>query len=119
VIELRQYVDLLGRNPFEQWFEKQNYAAQARITTTLDRLERGNLSAVKGIGEGVQELRIDFGPGYRVYFGWDGQQLVVLVGGGTKKKQQTDIAAAKTLWQEYKRRKREEKWHSQKPSTKL
>ena len=58
------------------------------------------------------------GPGYRIYFGWDGTELVILVGGGTKKRQQADIAAAKTLWTQYKERKREQKWHSQKISTK-
>ena len=74
----------------------------------LDRLERGNFSAAKGVGTGVFELRLDFGPGYRVYFGKDGETLVVLLGGGTKKRQQADIADAQMLWQEYKRRKREE-----------
>jgi putative addiction module killer protein len=60
------------------------------------------------VGSGVQELRLDFGPGYRVYFGRDGEQLVILLGGGSKKRQQTDIDAAIALWQEYKQRKREE-----------
>jgi len=60
------------------------------------------------VGSGVQELRLDFGPGYRVYFGRDGEQLVILLGGCSKKRQQTDIDAAIALWQEYKQRKREE-----------
>ena len=108
MIELRQYIDRQGRNPFDRWFEKLDNTTQARITIALDRLERGNLSAVKGIGAGVFELRLDFGPGYRIYFGKDGETLVILLGGGTKKRQQADIEAAQTLWQEYKRRKREE-----------
>lgn len=66
------------------------------------------VSAAKSVGSGVQELRVDFGPGYRIYFGWDGTQLVILLGGGSKKRQQTDIGAAKALWQEYKLQKREE-----------
>jgi len=74
----------------------------------LERLREGNFSAVKGIGAGVCELRLDFGPGYRVYLVKDGERLVILLGGGTKKRQQTNIDAAKVLWQEYKLQKREE-----------
>lgn len=65
----------------------------------------GNLSNVKGVGSGVFEVTIDFGPGYRVYFGKDGERLVILLGGGTKKRQQRDIDAAIADWQDYKRRK--------------
>jgi putative addiction module killer protein len=108
VIELRQYIDRQGRNPFDRWFDKLDDNIQARITVALDRLERGNFSAAKGVGTGVLELRLDFGPGYRVYFGKDGDTLVILLGGGTKKRQQADIADAQMLWQEYKRRKKEE-----------
>ena len=106
VIEIRQYVDRLGRNPFERWFEKLDDTTQARIAIALDRLERCNVSSVKSEGAGVQELRLDFGPGYRIYFGRDGERLVILLGGGTKRRQQADIATAKALWQEYKERKR-------------
>ena len=74
----------------------------------LDRLERGNFSAAKSVGEGVSELRLDFGPGFRIYFGKDGEQIVILLGGGTKKRQQLDIETAKAIWQEFKQRKREE-----------
>jgi putative addiction module killer protein len=108
VIEIRQYVDLLGRNPFDRWFEGLGDPIQARVAVFLDRLERGNTSAVKGIGAGVFELRLDFGPGYRIYFGKDGERLVILLGGGSKKRQQADIERAQALWQEYKARKREE-----------
>jgi len=69
-------------------------------------MEQGNFSNVKGIGAGVYEYRIDFGPGYRIYFGKDGNLLVILLAGGTKKRQSADIAAAKEYWQDYKRRKR-------------
>jgi putative addiction module killer protein len=108
VIELRQYVDRSGRNPFDRWFDELEDSTQARIVVALDRLERGNFSIAKGVGAGVFELKLDFGPGYRVYFGKDGDTLVILLGGGNKKRQQADIAAAQTLWQEYKKRKREE-----------
>jgi putative addiction module killer protein len=72
-------------------------------------MEQGNFSNSKGIGERVFECRVDFGPGYRIYFGKDGDTLVILLGGGTKKRQQKDIVNAKILWKEYKRRKRQER----------
>lgn len=68
-------------------------------------MEQDNFSNVKGVGTGVYEYRIDFGPGYRNYFGKDGDQLVILLAGGTKKRQGADIAAAKEFWQDYKQRK--------------
>ena len=68
----------------------------------------GNLSNAKGVGGGVLEYRIDFGPGYRIYFGRDGDALIILLGGGTKVRQQRDIETAVALWREYKRRKRQE-----------
>jgi putative addiction module killer protein len=108
VIEIRLYIDRSGRSPFDRWFEKLNDSAKARIAVSLDRLERGNFSAAKPVGEGVSELRLDFGPGYRIYYGKDGEELVILLGGGTKKRQQIDIETAKALWQEFKQRKREE-----------
>ena len=83
-------------------------ALRQELRSLLDRLQRGNVSAAKSVGSGVQELRLDFGPGYRIYFGWDGLRLVILLGGGSKRRQQADIAAAQALWKEYKERKREE-----------
>ena len=68
----------------------------------IARLEQGNLSNAKGVGEGVLEYRINFGPGYRVYFGRDGNELVILLTGGTKKRQQRDIAGAIEMWADYK-----------------
>jgi putative addiction module killer protein len=71
-------------------------------------MEQGNFSSAKGVGAGVSELRLDFGPGYRVYFGREDDRLVILLGGGSKKRQQADITAAHALWAEYKKRKRVE-----------
>ena len=71
-------------------------------------MEAGNLSNVRGVGRGVLERRINVGPGYRVYFGRDGDTLIVLLGGGTKARQQRDIERARELWQEYRRRKQQE-----------
>jgi putative addiction module killer protein len=69
-------------------------------------MEQGNLANVKSVGEGVLEYKIDFGPGYRVYFGRDGDTLLILLTGGTKKRQQRDISAAIAYWQDYKRGRR-------------
>lgn len=104
--ELQAYIDRLGRNPFERWYEKLEDSTRARIAVTLDRLSRGS-SAAKGVGSGVMEMRMDFGPGYRIYFGKDGETFIILLGGGTKRRQQADIETAQQLWREYKQRKRE------------
>jgi len=77
-----------------------------RRLRALARLELGNTSNVKGVGAGVFELKVGFGPGYRVYFGKDGDEIVILLGGGTKKRQQRDIEAAQDCWQDYKDRKK-------------
>ena len=72
------------------------------MTVAIGRLADGNTSRVKSVGEGMAEIRIDRGPGYRVYFGWHGRTLVVLLGGGTKRRQQRDIAEALALWRQFK-----------------
>ena len=105
VLELRYYLAGDGRSPFEEWFAGLDAAAAAKVTVAVARLEQGNLSNVKSVGEGVLEYRIDWGPGYRLYFGRDGNVLVILLTGGTKKRQQRDIEAAKAHWADYKRRK--------------
>ena len=78
-----------------------------RVLKVLDRLEHGNFYSAKGEGKGILAARLDFGPSYRVYFGRDGELLVILLAGGSKKRQQADIEAAQALWQEYKKRKRD------------
>ena len=105
MLEIRYYVAGDGRSPFENWFTGLNAAAGAKVAVALARLEQGNLSNVKPVGDGVLEYRLDWGPGYRVYFGRDGSALVILLTGGTKQRQQPDIGTAKALWADYKRRK--------------
>jgi len=105
MIDVREYNDREGRSPYGLWFDRLNAQAAAKVATALTRLANGNFSNVKGVGSGVFECRIDFGPGYRVYFGKDGERLVILLGGGTKKRQQQDIETALARWQDYKRRK--------------
>jgi putative addiction module killer protein len=79
--EVRYYIAPEGGEPFAAWFEELDSVARARVTRAIARLEQGNLSNVKSVGEGVLEYRIDFGPGYRVYFGRDGEALVILLTG--------------------------------------
>jgi putative addiction module killer protein len=104
--EIRYYVAAGGAAPFADWFAKLDAVVGARITRAIARVEQGNFSNVKSVGEGVLEYRIDFGPGYRVYFGRDGDTIVILLTGGTKKRQQRDIEAAHGYWQDYKKGKR-------------
>ena len=108
MIKIKEYIDSNDRSPYAKWFNRLNAPAAARIVTAIVRMEQGNFSNAKGVGGGVLECRIDFGPGYRVYFGRDGENIIILLGGGTKKRQQNDIEAAQALWKEYKRRKRRE-----------
>ncbi len=105
MVAVRQYIDNCGRNAFEKWFFGLDAVTATRVEASVDRLEQGNFSTVKGVGSGVFESRLDFGPGYRMYFGKDGEKVVILHAGGTKKRQQQDIAMAIELWREYKERK--------------
>jgi putative addiction module killer protein len=104
VIEIRYYVGADGSCPFEAWFSALDRTAAAKISVALARVEQGNLSNVKAVGGGVLEYRIDWGPGFRVYFGRDGERLVILLTGGSKQRQQRDIETAKAIWADYKRR---------------
>ena len=105
--EARHYLDAAGRSPFARWFDSLDEVAAAKVTISLARMETGNFSGIKSVGEGVFECRINFGPGYRVYFGREGDKLIILLGGGAKKRQQQDIADARKRWKDYKRRKAE------------
>ena len=104
-MEIFEYQRKDETSPFATWFDELDAVAAARVTTALTRLAGGNISHVKAVGAGVSELKIDFGPGYRVYFARDGSDIVILLAGGTKKKQQVDIETAHARWQDYKKRK--------------
>ena len=91
-----------GWSPFAAWFSGLAAPAAAKVTVALYRLEQGNVSNVKAVGKGVSEQKIDFGPGYRIYFGQEGDDLVILLGGGSKKTQEKDIQIAQKFWAEYK-----------------
>ena len=105
-VRVLEYLDRAGRSPWRRWFDDLDVHAAARIGTALYRLGQGNFSNVEGVGSGVFELRIDFGPGYRVYFGKDGETFVILLGGSTKKRQSAAIGAAHEAWMDYKQRKK-------------
>ena len=106
MIELVVYVTEEGKAPFDDWFDKLDTVAALKVRTALARIETGNFGDVKPIGQGVSERRITFGPGYRVYFGKDGDKIVILLCGGTKKRQSKDIEQAKAFWDDYKNRKK-------------
>jgi putative addiction module killer protein len=97
---VREYIREDGSSPFKQWFDSLNYQAAAKVSVALARMESGHTSNMKWFS-GLGEYRIDWGPGYRIYFLQDGDNLIVLLGGGTKKRQQKDIAKAITLLKEY------------------
>jgi putative addiction module killer protein len=106
MVRLHEYLGASGRNEYRTWFNGLDVAAATKVTVALERLAGGNRSSIKPVGEGVSEYKIDFGPGYRIYFGKNGDRLVILLGGGTKKRQNQDIENAKAAWREYKQLKK-------------
>ena len=103
--QLIEAVNEKGVAPYALWRESLDNSVRVRVVLAVFRLGSGNFSAAKSVG-GIFELRLDFGPGYRVYFGRDGKEIILLLGGGTKKRQQRDIEEAKRLWDGYKAVKR-------------
>lgn len=103
-VRVLEYFDAVGESPFGAWFDGLDAAAAAKVTVALARIGMGNLSNAKAVGAGVWEFRINVGPGYRIYFGRDGLDLVILLAGGTKSRQQRDIRAAQARWSDYKKR---------------
>ena len=94
-----------GQVPFEEWLDDlKDKRAVARVLARLARVRQGNLGDCKLVGEGVSELRVDYGPGYRVYFGQKGRTLVVLLCGGDKRTQERDIRQAQEYWSDYQQR---------------
>lgn len=104
-IRVLEYLDPLGRSGFGAWFKGLNAVASAKVAAALYQLAAGNWSNVKGVGAGVFERKIDAGPGYRMYFGKDGDRLVILLGGSTKQRQHHAIETAIERWVDYRRRK--------------
>src|SRR5262245_59178762 len=106
--EVKLYRTSDGHCPFEEWLARlKDNEAEMRIDIRLGRLQRGNPGDVKAVGEGVSELRVDYGPGYRVYFGQVGATLVILLCAGSKRTQTADIKRAKKYWADYQQRAKE------------
>ncbi len=100
--KIKEYITIGGKSPFHEWLKSQkDLKTKARIRQRIDRLELGNFGNCESVGDGVFELRLNFGPGYRVYFGQVGSSTVLLLCGGTKRKQQKDIDQAKIYWKDY------------------
>ena len=98
---VREYVDQDGRSPFREWLRRLDVPIRARIQARILRFETGNLGDHKMLGDSMWEGRLAFGPGYRVYFGKSGHELVLLLLGGDKRTQAKDIARAKIYWTYY------------------
>ena len=105
MVRVVHYVAEDGTDYLDEWLQNQDTEIRARVQTRIDRIELGNFGDHKGVGNGVSELRIDFGPGYRVYYGLDNEKLVILLVGGTKKRQARDIKMAQACWKTYQQEK--------------
>jgi len=103
---VKEYLTPDGISYFSKWFDNLNSAAASKVRVAVARIETGNFSNTKSLGSGVFEIKIDYGPGYRIYYGNDGEKIVILLAGGTKKSQQKDINKAHILWSEFKKRKK-------------
>ncbi len=104
--ELILYETQDGKIPFEIWLlDLKDRMARAVVRARLDRLEAGNAGKFRSLGNGIYELKIHYGPGYRIYFGIDGPVLVILLCGGDKSSQKTDIGKARRYWADYARSK--------------
>jgi putative addiction module killer protein len=103
--EIREYI-ADGHSPFAEWFDELDAVTADRVDRYIRRLEAGNFGAAKSLRDGVFELRMDFGAGYRVYYGREGRTIIILLGGGSKRRQDADIAAAVERWQRYKQTKK-------------
>lgn len=102
---INEYTDEKGKSPYAEWLRSLRDArAKAKIIMQVDKMELGLFGDVEPIGDGLSELRIHYGPGYRVYYGKEGQQVYLLLCGGDKSTQPKDIKKAKAYWQDHKRR---------------
>jgi putative addiction module killer protein len=105
--ELEYYIAENGRKPFKEWLDgMKDIHARAKIRIRLDNVRLGNLGDGRSVGDGVHELRINYGPGYRAYFGYEGNRIILLLLGGDKKTQRKDIEYAKSFLRDHKKRRK-------------
>jgi putative addiction module killer protein len=102
-LTIREYLTPQGKSPLRNWLKSLDVGVQARIQARVLRFENGNLGDHKAVGGGVWEARLDFGPGYRLYFGKDGASVILLLAGGDKASQSKDIGAAKRYWDDFRK----------------
>ncbi|MCB9982800.1 MAG: type II toxin-antitoxin system RelE/ParE family toxin [Rhodospirillales bacterium] len=108
MIEVKIYKTEMGVEPFSVWFETlKSSKAKSAVARALTKMEAGLLNDVKSVGDGVQEYRIHFEKGYRIYFGNDGGEIIILLSGSDKKAQNKEIENAKNYWEDYKRQKKQ------------
>lgn len=101
------YLTETGRKPFKEWLDGlKDIVARQKVRIRLDRVRLGNLGRNRSVGEGVYELKIDYGPGYRVYYATEGKERILLLMGGDKSSQDRDIAMARRYWRDHKRRRK-------------
>jgi len=104
--KILHYQTATGKIPYREWFDAfKDKIVKARIRIRIDRAQEGNRGKHRVLGGGLVELKEDFGPGYRIYLGQDGDELIILLCGGDKKTQDKDIRLAQEYWQDYRRRK--------------
>ena len=108
MLTIRLYLQENGTAPYQEWEDSLDGRTAARVVRYVKRMEQGNFGNSAPVGSGVSELKIDMGPGYRVYYGKDGNTLVILLGGGSKKRQSRDIRDAIERWKLYKKSKKQQ-----------
>ncbi|MDO8445172.1 MAG: type II toxin-antitoxin system RelE/ParE family toxin [Deltaproteobacteria bacterium] len=107
VYNVKYYETENGERPFQEWLDSlKDITGRAKVHIRIDRARLGNFGDTNSVGEGVHELKINYGPGYRIYYALDGKRLILLLFGGDKSKQSRDINQAKAYWKDQKRRKR-------------
>ena len=100
-VEIRYFQTISGRCPFRDWFDSLDVRTKVIVDRRLARVRRGLFGDCESVGVGVFELKIDVGPGYRIYYGRDGRSIVILLRAGDKRSQSSDIRIAQALWKEY------------------
>jgi putative addiction module killer protein len=104
---IEYYLTEKGEKPFKEWLDRlKDVSARQKVRIRLDRVRLGSLGKNRSVGEGVFELKVDYGPGYRVYYAIEKRTIILLLLGGDKSSQKGDIALARKYWKDHKRRKK-------------